>query len=702
MAGHGYPFPLPLPPPLGQLPAGAPSYVRRRQRRKASQQRRLREAVVSLNAMHSGDAGAMSSSCATTGGLSVSQSAAMAQLRGRVARFQADPEQRSDKAALLQLLKTTDMYDLSSTPTVDFDPEKLNVLQGVAPPRELADRLSGEALDLYNSFATSIERSAEEVDNLRANDLLELPQPHWDPILKGDRAKRISFFRRLHRLGLGGYRRRIRGKIGFFCVKKKDGKQRLVCDGRYPNALHKLPPHTRLGSASALASVSFASEVLTDAAAAHSSPDQFAPAPQPQIASVDLIDCFYQFTIRRMASWFGCEWPCYAWEVKIDCVFNEETGAYEAVGSDEEVFFCFGAMPMGWAWALYFAQSAMESVLSAAIPRSPSGYGGCAKEGHPPPRVAPGWPVSAAYVDNGIIIAWNEADAQDCLKRVRKEFGLRDLVIGDHTAPSDGEVALGLLFNLKDRTVSHTPARAWRLYKSIRALRHIGRATPKCIQVLIGHLVSFFMLRREALVCITRLYAFVTYHTDNLMRPFTKPIYDELKILQGLVFISATKNLDLLFHPVSFCGDASKLGYSLAAQNLPPLKLRDLARHRERWRFKRVEQSLVDSEVTRQGSWEPLKSLDSEFTRWFNTLDLRVGRPRLDRKKPTQRNWEWEYSVGSVPALPAAFTNKQNWHSLIRGAWSFAESIHVLEARVELMGLKRAARQICFYNTALL
>ena len=44
----------------------------------------------------------------------------------------------------------------------------------------------------------------------------------------------------------------VNAHVGFFCVKKKGDKQRLIVDCRQADYLMRLPPKTRLGSAAAM------------------------------------------------------------------------------------------------------------------------------------------------------------------------------------------------------------------------------------------------------------------------------------------------------------------------------------------------------------------------------------------------------------------------------------------------------------------
>ena len=169
----------------------------------------------------------------------------MSRVGRRIAAYPSDPVPRSDKEALFELLKTSDFYADDVALRESLDEARLKVLAGNFTPRPLEQRLSGESLRLRQHFEQEIERSEEEVQFLSEAGVLPTVQPYWDPRLEKERSTRISFFKRLCDVGLGSFRRHIRGKIGLFFLGKKDGSQRMVVDARMPNTLHKRPPKTR-------------------------------------------------------------------------------------------------------------------------------------------------------------------------------------------------------------------------------------------------------------------------------------------------------------------------------------------------------------------------------------------------------------------------------------------------------------------------
>ena len=213
----------------------------------------------------------------------------------------------------------------------------------------------------------------------------------------------------------------------FFCGKK-DGMQRLVVGALSPNQQHRRPPSTRLGTGTALGMLD-----LSDAAALEAGVD---PAETDcYAAAIDLRDSFYQFSRRRLSSWFACPWPERADTWEVDEVYNEGTGMMEPVGPEEPLYFVFEGLPMGWSWALFFRQNAMELAISRAVPVDTRGYGGLSVDRTPAPGFGPGSPVASVHVDNATPIGLNFKDMLGAYARAREELAKVGLIVGDFEEP---------------------------------------------------------------------------------------------------------------------------------------------------------------------------------------------------------------------------------------------------------------------------
>ena len=103
----------------------------------------------------------------------------LGRLGQRISMYPSDPVHRLPKEALFELLRATDFYAEEVTTCEDMDLDKIKVLRGVARPRDLLGRLSGEARALRENFETAIERSEAELEaKLVAGEL-----PSIDPYL---------------------------------------------------------------------------------------------------------------------------------------------------------------------------------------------------------------------------------------------------------------------------------------------------------------------------------------------------------------------------------------------------------------------------------------------------------------------------------------------------------------------------------------
>ena len=120
-------------------------------------------------------------------------------------------------------------------------------------------------------------------------------------------------------------------------------------------------------------------------------------------SGADVKDCFFQMSIDKAASWFGFDHPETAadWASLrgVDCrelsIWDDERQAWETSGEHELPYPCMRVMPMGWSWALYFA----NEIVTHCAERAAGGAEGLLRDKTPGGLLAEGSPVSAVYVD---------------------------------------------------------------------------------------------------------------------------------------------------------------------------------------------------------------------------------------------------------------------------------------------------------------
>ena len=76
--------------------------------------------------------------------------------------------------------------------------------------------------------------------------------------------------------------------------------------------------------------------------------------------------------------------------------------------------------------------------------------------------------------------------------------------------------------------------------------------------------------------------------------------------------------------------------------------------------------------------------------------DHKTPVPHLTAPKTRSRELPADHSI--IPALDPLFAERGRWRTLVVGAWKRAEAIHCKEARMALLGLRRASRTSSMHN----
>ena len=379
----------------------APRYVAQRTARRGCRERRVREAVWSLNQLASDTVRgqvtlARGAACLEA---NTAQRAVLRRLRGAVGYFSSRPPDSTPNGALCELLKTDSLYAAQACKVEDYDESKVKFSQSDITPRPTEDLAPDSVKQAFLDPDCFIRKSDEAVER----DLDGHPpiRPYWDERLRSDRLERIRFLKLLARKGLVGFRPRIRARVGF--VSKKGNKQRLVIDARETNCMHYAPPHAALGTPGALADQDWSDAAL----AFQRGFMEFPPTGTPAVygASLDLRNSFYQFTSDTMAEDFGFDFPEQAavWEVTS---YWSASGPVP-VSPEQELLPVFRGVPMGWSWALWAVHSTVAHWTAEAL-RGPCFL---IMDRQPPPTPAPERLTASIYVDNVLVLGLSAEDA---------------------------------------------------------------------------------------------------------------------------------------------------------------------------------------------------------------------------------------------------------------------------------------------------
>ena len=289
-------------------------------------------------------------------------------LARRILEHGGPPTDLDGPGALRELCSEESLYSQEAAHLACFDSSKVKILHRALQPTDAEKLLPPESSHYLVNFRELIERPQREIDVLSVSD--GFPQPYWDPSLKRSRKKRLELYALLWKANLLTFRRRRKARAGLFVVKKKDGAQRLIIDARQANACHQRPPVTQLSTGAGMVSLDLSPASLESQGfgVVGGSPRQCC------FESGDVSDCFYNSQVKRLASWFAFDDKFTVGELRsmgfdVQTIFDDLLDKEVCVPDSEWVFACFGGLPMGWSWALYFAHEAI--VYQSSAPRIP-------------------------------------------------------------------------------------------------------------------------------------------------------------------------------------------------------------------------------------------------------------------------------------------------------------------------------------------
>lgn len=294
-------------------------------------------------------------------------------------------------------------------------------------------------------------------------------------------------------------------------------------------------------------------------------------------------DGFHQFDVHEMAPWFALADPASAAEHGTITVWDEGLNCFRDADPAETVWPCVATMSMGWSWALYFCQAAVEfAVLNAAG----VGRDRAVRERHPAPRFSSLQPVTCTYVDN---VGLTEArGAESVFGAVVESFNKKGIQVHEVMEGLVEWPHLGALFDGKRKVLKHKPERVWRVYLAGKATMRKKRLSGTLLRVWVGHAVHLFTLARPALTSLVVCYKFVTA-ADGTRLEVWPSLRREIRAVCGLLFLTQVQ-LGMPVAPIAYCSDSSDFGYCLSVSQVETFKAAAEMRHRERWRFRVVRQ----------------------------------------------------------------------------------------------------------------
>lgn len=178
----------------------------------------------------------------------------------------------------------------------------------------------------------------------------------------------------------------------------------------------------------------------------------------------DVGDCFYNYRIPELGSWFGFDDPLprSEWEAmgcRVGAIYSDDDGQYHEPAADCILYPCMEGMSMGWSWALYFAN---EATAYRVAKTGSAGGRDAMREREPAPLLWPGECVTGTYVDNVQVIGGVAADCRARMSSVSSRFAGAQIPFAVEEEKADLET-LGFVYHFEEKRLRHRPKRVWRL-----------------------------------------------------------------------------------------------------------------------------------------------------------------------------------------------------------------------------------------------
>ena len=389
----------------------------------------------------------------------------------------------------------------------------------------------------------------------------------------------------------------------------------MVLGCRPANACHRAPPYSPLPTPGSMGAINLARSWIGDA--------------EPCAASVDLADGYYQFAVPEVSSWFGLGPQRTAAAAGVTQVFCDEVGYEVEVDPAETLWACFGGLPMGWSWGLYFCHEALSECCRRALAARHLAPHLLADRAPAPPLDA-NQGFFAPYVDNGNLVAGSQKVAEDLLVALKEELTGVGFVFHEEVEPTKVMDLLGRTLDLEAKTLRPTRKRLWRLWYALDELLAKPFLSPCHMRVVLGHVVDMLCLRRELLAILCHAYVFIGDGSETVRRLPTAVIA-ELQVARDVLPLCYT-DLGREPYQAMFCSDASDIGFALHQSAVSTEEFWAATAYKERWRFQPAAPECCEASAP-SGLGGGLEEIAPEFMAW---AEEEIDREEQGRLLPGQ------------------------------------------------------------------
>ena len=551
-------FPLPVPSPhsSGCVGGRTSRSVTRRKLSELHVERWVRDMVITLNCLYSGDEG-KGNFDGTSGRPTAAQSCCLDRLYGAV-RAVGKPPPGLDGPGAFNELRARQGYATEPATLAPLSVDLVSLPSPGSIPSPLERILGGEAVKVERVLSSKLLTRARAAENAASSGL---KSPYYDPLIKHNKRLYADLIRKLHDAGVVEFRRSCREHVGIFTVWKKSGKQRLVVDARLTNCWFEPPEGVRLATGSSFGHL------------------EVDGGPPIALGGVDIADAFYQIALpQELRDLFGL--------LPVRAEMLGITATVEGpVSGGEKVIPVFKAIPMGWTQALWVCQHCHESVVNG-LP----GFGNHNRlvDNKIPPDMQPY--IHTEYVDNFVCLSQDPVVAHDMAKRVDVALQERGLPTHDVEA-SVGGCTLGWEFSDHEPAVHLSRVRLWKYRLGLLELLKRGRCSSRTLERVVGHLTFAGLVRREFLSIFQASYVYIRKGLGEQSQLW-ESVARELRWACSLLPL-LHRDLGMGWSEDVSATDASFWGRGVTVTRRSRDMVKCVGQFNERWRFSADEEASV-------------------------------------------------------------------------------------------------------------
>ena len=618
------------------------------------------------------------------------------------------PRDLSGSSALRDMMKSHPTYGEPST-LAPFAEEKLKILRSQGRPKPLKNLLPPEALPLLKRCRTHIELTRAEFNRkLQQDPNCCPPKAYWDPLLRFNHTMRTRLIVSLWKIGIITFRTSIKSHVGLFFVRKKDPNFiRMVVDCRIANAHHRDPPVTRLGGGANFASFDLSPEMLLEKFGPDNSNIGWG-------SECDVSDCFYQFEMPELSKWFGIDFPKQLkwWKeqgINISSVYDEDLQRNITVDDTTVLYPAIGVMPMGWTWALFFANETVAAIARLSSP----GPGLEIREKLRVPQIWEGKTLTSTYVDNVAVFGANREEVQDRIDQLNASFEQCGIpVVWTYPQPVQEIETVGVVVDFSKRVIRNKPNRLWKIFLAGREICKRDRVRADAVEVWLGHATSAMRLAPCLLSVFCTIYRFVGVKRGKRVHLWPS-VRAEIMQATSLIWFARASLGGHYIRDVDM-GDSSGFGYAMTSRSVSPSIINEAIGVKERWRFIALPEQFksaieffnhdddieVSEEIVKEHASSFVRSgvgLDTEYGQWLQQA-LEEGSwlktsPILSQYKAKKSKRADIEIPQLVKPVSSQLLKPNSFRLLWMKRWrNPSETINIKEARVCLSSLKRCGR----------